>query len=262
MVLDYAFMGPLNMGIAGAALATGIGQLISSVVGLCYFSLSRYSLYLVKHRFQGPVLLQSCLNGSSEMVTNRSTAVVTFLVNIVMLDLRGEDGVAAITIVLYGQFLSNALYMGFSMGVAPRISYNYGGQNQRMLQRLFKICIWFISLSSLAVTALALFSSPIIVETFTPAGTPTYELTKTGSFLFSINYVFAGINIFASSMFTAFSDGKISAIISFVRTFVFIVINTMLLPALIGVNGVWLSVPIAKLYDAVLSRLLFYEQEG
>lgn len=262
MVLDYAFMGPLNMGIAGAALATGIGQLISSVVGLCYFSLSRYSLYLVKHRFQGPVLLQSCLNGSSEMVTNRSTAVVTFLFNIVMLDLRGEDGVAAITIVLYGQFLFNALYMGFSMGVAPGISYNYGGQNHRMLQRLFKIYIRFISLSSLAVTALALFSSPIIVETFTPAGTPTYELTKTGFFLFSINYVFAGMNIFASSMFTAFSDGKISAIISFVRTFVFIVINMLLLPALIGVNGVWLSVPIAKLYDAVLSRLLFYEQEG
>lgn len=261
MVLDYAFMGPMNLGIAGAALATGIGQLVPSVVGLCYFSLTRHSLYLVKHRFQGPVLLQSCLNGSSEMVTNLSTAVVTFLFNIVMLDLRGEDGVAAITIVLYGQFLFNALYMGFSMGVAPVISYNYGGQNHRMLQRLFKICIWFISLSSVAVTALALLSSPIIVEIFTPAGTPTYELAKTGFFLFSFNYVFAGINIFASSMFTAFSDGKISAIISFVRTFVFIVINILLLPALIGVNGVWLSVPIAEFMTLFLAVYFFMKKK-
>lgn len=261
MVLDYLFMGPMDMGIAGAAWATGIGQLIPSVAGLLYFSLSRDTLYLVRHRFQRPLLVQSCLNGSSEMVTNLSTAVVTFLFNIVMLDLLGEDGVAAVTIVLYAQFLFNALYMGFSMGVAPVISYNYGRQNHRMLQRLFRICVWFIGLSSVVVTTLSLLSAPLVVEVFTPVGSSTYELALTGFYLFSINYTFAGINIFSSSMFTAFSDGKISAIISFVRTFVLIVINILLLPAIIGVDGVWLAVPIAEFMTLFLS-VYFFRKKG
>lgn len=261
MVLDYLFMGPLNIGIAGAALATGIGQMIPSVVGLFYFLFVRKSLYLVRHHFDRTVLLSSCLNGSSEMVTNLANAIVTFLFNIIMLKFLGESGVAAITIVLYGQFLFNALYMGFSMGVSPVISYNYGCKNKRMLQRLFRICIGFISVSSILITALALISSPVIVEIFTPKGTGTYEIAKTGFFLFSINYIFAGINIFASSMFTAFSDGKISAIISFVRTFVLIVINILLLPLLIGVNGIWLSVPVAEFMTLFLS-VYFFAKKG
>lgn len=262
MVLDYVFMGPLNTGIAGAALATGIGQLIPSVIGFFYFLFVRNSLYLIKPRFRSAVFIESCLNGSSEMVTNFSTAVVTFLFNMVMLKFLGEVGVAAITIVLYGQFLFNALYMGFSMGVAPVISFNYGSQNHKMLQKLFKICIWFISISSLVITAFSLFASPVIVEIFTPKGTDTYELAKAGFFLFSINYIFAGLNIFASSMFTAFSDGKVSAIISFVRTFVLIVINILLLPYLIGVNGVWLAVPIAEFMTMFLSIYYFYKKRN
>ena len=260
IILDYLFMGPLHMGIAGAALATGIGQLIPSVIGLFYFWFVRKILYIVKPRFQWNLLKESCLNGSSEMVTNLSMAIVTFLFNIVMLKFLGEPGVAAITIVLYGQFLFNALYMGFSMGVAPVISFNYGSKNNRMLQKLFKICITFISLSSVVIVILALISSPVIVRIFTPVGTPTYELAKTGFFLFSFNYIFAGINIFSSAMFTAFSNGKISAIISFIRTFGFLVINILLLPYLIGVNGVWLSVPIAEFMTAFLSVYFFYKK--
>ena len=108
------------------------------------------------------------------MVTNLSTAIVTYLFNIMMLKYVGEAGVAAITIVLYGQFLFNAMYMGFSMGVAPVISYNHGSKNVVLLRRIFKICVWFISISSVVITAFALISSPIIVEIFTPKGTDTY----------------------------------------------------------------------------------------
>ena len=179
-----------------------------------------------------------------------------------MLKLVGEAGVAAITIVLYGQFLFNALYMGFSMGVAPVISYNYGSGNQRLLKRIFKICVGFIAISSIIVTVFALVMSPVIVEIFTPAGTETYALAKTGFFLFSLNFVFAGINIFSSSMFTAFSDGKTSAIISFVRTFALIVINILVLPMLIGVNGVWLSVPLAEFMSVFLSGYFFIRKKG
>ena len=241
MILDYLFMGPFNMGISGAALATGIGELIPAVIGLFYFLFTRHSLYLTKPVVRFQVLKESCFNGSSEMVTNLSTAVVTYLFNITMLKFLGEPGVAAITIVLYGQFLFNALYMGFSMGVAPVISYNHGSQNLPLLKRIFKICIGFISISSILITIMALVSSPVIVEIFTPIGSATYDIAKTGFFLFSINYIFAGINIYSSSMFTAFSDGKVSALISFVRTFVLIVLNILLLPYLIGVNGVWLK---------------------
>ena len=170
MILDYLFMGPFNMGISGAALATGIGELIPAVIGLFYFLFTRHSLYLTKPVVRFQVLKESCFNGSSEMVTNLSTAVVTYLFNITMLKFLGEPGVAAITIVLYGQFLFNALYMGFSMGVAPVISYNHGSQNLPLLKRIFKICIGFISISSILITIMALVSSPVIVEIFTPIG--------------------------------------------------------------------------------------------
>lgn len=260
MILDYLFMGPFNMGISGAALATGIGELIPAVIGLFYFLFTRHSLYLTKPVVRFQVLKESCFNGSSEMVTNLSTAVVTYLFNITMLKFLGEPGVAAITIVLYGQFLFNALYMGFSMGVAPVISYNHGSQNLPLLKRIFKICIDFISISSILITIMALVSSPVIVEIFTPIGSATYDIAKTGFFLFSINYIFAGINIYSSSMFTAFSDGKVSALISFVRTFVLIVLNILLLPYLIGVNGVWLAVPAAEFMTLFLSVYLFYKK--
>ena len=151
------------------------------------------------------------------------------------------------------------MYMGFSMGVAPVISYNHGSKNTRLLQRIFRICMGFISISSLVITAGALISAPFIVEIFTPKTTDTYLIAKTGFSLFSFNYLFAGLNIFSSSMFTAFSDGKTSAIISFVRTFVLIVINILILPRIIGVNGVWLSVPIAECMTLFLSLYFIWK---
>lgn len=133
-VLDYVFMGPLHMGIAGAALATGLGQMIPAVIGLFYFFFMKNDLHFVKPAFDMKVLKDSCLNGSSEMVTNLSNAVVTYLFNIIMLDLMGEKGVAAITIVLYGQFLFNALYMGFSMGVAPVFSFELWKEKYKVIK--------------------------------------------------------------------------------------------------------------------------------
>ncbi len=262
MILDYVFMGPLNMGISGAALATGIGQLIPAVFGIIYFLLSRDSLYFRKPKLRLSVIKESCLNGSSEMVTNISTAVVTYLFNIMMLKFLGEPGVAAITIVLYGQFLFNAMYLGFSMGVAPVISYNYGSNNRTLLKRVFKICIWFTSVSSVIITLFALVSSPVVVEIFTPKGTPTYEIARNGFFLFSFNYFFAGLNIFSSAMFTAFSNGKISALISFVRTFVLIVVNILVLPYIVGVNGIWMAVPVAESMTVILSIYFFYTRRN
>lgn len=253
MVLDYVFMGPMQMGVLGAALATGLGQAIMAVAGVVYFLKVKGNLYFVKPVFRGNILLQSCGNGSSEMVSNLSTAVVTFLFNITMLKLAGEDGVAAITIVLYGQFLFTALYLGFSMGVAPVVSFNYGNQNHAQLKRIYKICIGFILGSSVFILGIALLFSEPIVGIFTGEENHTYELAVEGFFQFSFNYLFAGINIFASALFTSLSNGKISAIISFCRTFVFITVSIVLLPRVMGITGVWLSVPLAELVTLFIS---------
>ncbi|MFR8548171.1 MAG: MATE family efflux transporter [Lachnospiraceae bacterium] len=253
IVFDYIFMGPLEMGIAGAAIATGMGQMIPAVAGLLYFTFVRRHLYIVSPVLHKGTLFLSCSNGSSEMVTNISNAVITFLFNSIMLQLLGEPGVAAITIVLYGQFLFNALYMGFSMGVGPVISYNYGCKNLPLLRRVVRICLTFITVSSAVITAVALIASPAIVGIFTPASTETYEIAKTGFFLFSFNYLFAGLNIFSSAMFTSLNNGPVSAAISFMRTFCFIVVNILVLPKLIGVTGVWLAVPVAEFMTLFLS---------
>lgn len=256
IILDYVFMGPLGLGVAGAAVATGIGQLIPAIAGILYFLFIRKNLFIVKPVLHRATLVKSCTNGSSEMVTNISTAVVTYLFNLIMLRLCGESGVAAITIVLYGQFLFNALYMGFSMGVGPVISYNDGSRNVPLLRRIVLICLTFTVTASAAITAAALAASPVIVSIFTPPGTETYELARTGFFLFSFNFIFAGLNIFSSAMFTSLNNGPVSAVISFMRTFVFITLNILILPEFIGVTGVWLAVPFAEFMAMFLSVYL------
>lgn len=258
VVFDYILMGPLHMGIAGAAIATGLGQMIPAVIGVLYFFWVKGDLRFVKPVLDGKVLKESCFNGSSEMVTNFSNAIVTYLFNIIMLDLMGENGVAAITIVLYGQFLFNALYMGFSMGVAPVFSFNYGRRNKILLKRIYKICMLFIIVSSVIITLMALGGSELIVSIFTPKSSETFAIAAGGFFLFSFNYLFAGMNIFASGVFTAFSDGKVSAIISFLRTFGLLVGCIVLLPRMIGENGVWLSVPIAEALTIFVSIWFFW----
>lgn len=246
IILDYVFMVPMNLGVLGAALATGIGQAIPAIVGCIYFSFFREELYFVIPKFRKSVLIETCFNGSSEMVSNLATSVITFLFNIIMLKMKGEEGVAAITIALYGQFLFNSLYMGYSMGVAPVISFNYGKKNYKLLKNVIRICLGFITISSMLILILSLMTNRFVVEIFSPKGSKTYEIAVAGCFLFSFNYLFSGVNIFSSSMFTALSNGRISAIISFMRTFVFLILSILLLPLFMGEPGVWISVPVAE----------------
>ncbi|MDL2252596.1 MATE family efflux transporter [Ruminococcaceae bacterium OttesenSCG-928-I18] len=247
IVLDYVFIVPMGMGISGAALATGIGYSIPAVFGVFYFALNRKgTLYFVKPVFDGKMLLKSCTNGSSEMVTNLSTAVTTYLFNILMLRYVGEDGVAAITIVLYAQYLLTAVFLGYSTGIAPVVSYNFGSRNTNQLKKVFKISLLFIGVVSLLTFAMAHLFSRVITGVFTPPGTAVFELTISGFHIFAFAFLFMGVNIFASALFTALSNGKVSALLSFVRTFVFIVAALLLLPQVIGLTGIWLAIPLAE----------------
>ncbi len=254
ILLDYILIVPLQMGIAGAALGTGIGYSIPAICGLIYFTFCRTgTLYFVKPKWDGPALLQSCFNGSSEMVTNLATAVTTLLFNIVMLKYLGENGVAAITIVLYAQFLLTSVYLGFSSGIAPILSYNYGEGNHQELHKIYRISMGFICISSILILLLSLSLSSHIVTVFVSSDSAVFPIARHGFVLFSMSYLITGFNIFASSMFTAFSNGKISAIISFLRTFVFIIFAILFLPSMIGANGIWLSVPMAELLTLIIS---------
>lgn len=256
--LDALLMGPLQMGIAGAAFGTVSGYLIPAVVGLLFFTFRREGLRFAVPRPDLRMLGRTCFNGSSEMVTNLSTAVTTFAFNTIMMARLGEQGVAAITIVLYAQFLLTALYLGFSMGVAPVFSFQWGAQRFDRLRRDFRHCLGFILVSSAAVLGVALALSAPIVEVFSPKGSAVYDIALGGFRLFSPAYLFAGVNIFASAFFTALSDGRTSALISFARTFGFLLAGLLLLPLVLDVTGVWLAVPVAEALSCLLSGWLLW----
>ena len=197
--------------------------------------------------------IMACFNGASEMVTNLSMAVTTFLFNAIMMAYLGEAGVSAITIVLYAQFLLVALYMGFSMGVAPVFSFNRGAGRYDRMRRIFGYCLRFILVSSVAILAVALALSGVVVGIFSTPGSPVYAIALDGFRRFAPAFLFAGVNIFSSALFTALSDGRTSAIISFARTFGFLLLGLLLLPRLLEVDGVWLAVPLAELLSCLLS---------
>lgn len=260
ILLDYIFMVPLQMGIKGAALGTGIGYLIAAVIGLWFFSAAKSSLHFRKPVMDFSVLTESCTNGFSEMVSQAAAAVTTFLFNQIMMELLGEDGVAAITIIIYMQFLLSALYIGFSIGVAPIISYNYGRKDKKQLRNVFCICMRFIVLVSISVFAIAfLFGSPL-VDIFAKKGTPVYKIARNGFWIFPFSFLFCGVNIFTSATFTALSNGKLSAILSFLRTFGLIVVLLLTLPKLLGVMGVWLAVPIAELLTMIVAVSFLWQK--
>jgi len=259
MLLDYIFIVPMDMGILGAALATGMGNLIPSILGTLYFAKNKETLYFVKPKFDLDMLIKTCINGSSEMVTNLATGVTTMLFNIMMMKYLGSDGVAAMSIVLYGQFLVTAIYIGFSSGVAPVISYNYGEQNKKQTRKIIKYSALFIAISSISSYIIFMLSASSIVEIFSSKGSNVYDIGYNGFIIFGTSFLITGVNIFTSSMFTAFSNGKVSATISLFRTFIFIVGGVLILPKILGVNGIWISVPVAEVMAIVISINYIYK---
>lgn len=259
--LDWLFMGPMQMGIQGAALGTGIGYLIPTLAGMVFFLAGKSSLHFQKPAIDPSVLAESCANGCSELVSQAASAVTTFFFNRIMMDRLGEDGVAAVTIMIYTQFLLTALFIGFSMGTAPVLSYNHGKQDRVKVRKVFLICARFIALLSAAVSGIALaFGSPL-VRIFSDTGTPVYAIARKGFLIFPFSFLFCGINIFASATFTALSNGKLSAILSFLRTFGLTTAMLLTLPPLLGVTGVWLAVPAAELLT-MLAAVYFLYRNG
>ncbi len=260
IVFDYLFIVIAKLGVLGAAFGTVLGYAVPAVFGMIYFSVCRKgTLYFVLPKWEASVLAESCFNGSSEMVTNLAFAVTTFLFNLTMLKWLAEDGVAGITIVLYVQFFLSAVYIGYSLGVAPVISYYYGKQDPAALKQIMKNSLLFLTINSFLWFALSILLKNALISVFVSADSPVFSIVSEGWNLFSLTYLITGYNIFASSMFTAFSNGKISALLSFLRTFAFLCISILALPNLIGITGIWLSVPLAELLTLIFSVYFFFK---
>lgn len=261
MILDYVFMGPLNWGLSGAAVATGFSYLVPSVVGMIYFTFCRKgSLYIVKPKLDLKMLIVTCTNGFSEMVTNAANAVTTFLFNIIFMRFWGEDGVAAITIMMYFQFVFSATFLGFSMGTAPIISYKYGAGEKVQLKKIVRSCLLFIILASVALYIISRLVIGYSLDIFTDPSGNVFSIAMQGFPIYALSFLFLGVNIFSSSLFTAFSNGIVSAIISFARTFIFLVGALLIMPFTIGEVGIWLSVPVAELLGLLVS--LYFLNRG
>ena len=242
MVLDWLFIVPLHMGVAGAALATGLGQVIGGVIPLVYFLGKNNSLLsLGRTKWNGWVLLKTCTNGASEMVTNLSTTVVQTLYNIRLMGLVGEAGVAAYGIILYVMFVFTALYYGYAMGAAPLVGFHFGARNRKELQSLFRKSIVLLLGAGVILTALAEAVSGPLTAVFAGYDPDLFALTLRGFRLYALSFLLMGMSVWGSAFFTALSNGLVSAVISFLRTLVFETGAVLLLPLVLGLDGIWLS---------------------
>ena len=259
MVLDYVFIAVFKMGISGATIATGLGYSVTALVGLFVFSQKKNLLHFKKPVFRFRVLANAATNGCSEMATALVTGIITMMFNWTMLHYIGENGVAAVTIIMYVLMFASSLYTGYSYGVAPMISYYYGEKNYGKLKKLIAVSLKVItSISVLTVAASFILTKPL-VSVFARPENPVYELAVTGNRICTIALFFIGFNIFASGMFTALSNGVISAVLAFSRSFVFMLITMLVLPAILGVNGIWMATPVAELMALILSMAMFFK---
>ncbi|MDD6076942.1 MAG: MATE family efflux transporter, partial [Clostridiales bacterium] len=248
-----------HWGIAGAAFATGIGYLAAAAVGFVYFTHYSKTLHFVRPRLGLSALRdlgQTMFNGSSELVTELAIGITTFLFNTVTFLYAGEDGIAAITVILYTEMLMTSILMGFSTGIAPIFSYQFGAKNGRALRRLMRQALKVLALFGLLSFAASQLFGDTIVELFLPQGGHVAEITEQGFILYSFSFLLVGFNLFTSGFFTAISNGPVSALSSFVRNLAAIVVFLLILPHFLGLTGVWLAVPAADFAAVLLNGAL------
>ncbi len=258
MVLDFLFIYVFRWGVAGAAAATGISQVVGGGIPLFYFAGKNKSpLHLVRFRFDGRALLKSCANGSSEMLTNLSMSLVNMLYNIQLMKFAGADGVAAYGIIMYVSFIFSGTYLGYSIGIAPIVGYHYGADNREELRSLLKKSLILIGTVAVVLTIAAELLSGVLAGIFVSYDKELLAMTVTAIQIYSLSYFVSGFNVFGSAFFTALNNGAVSALISFLRTLVFQVVMILLLPALWGLNGIWFAVVAAELLALIVTVICF-----
>lgn len=253
-ILDALFVAVFPWGLEGAAAATAIGQCVGGVLPVIYFARKNSSLLrLGKTVFDGKALFQVCLNGSSEMLSNIATSIVGMLYNIQLLRYIGEDGVAAYGVLMYLSMVFNAIFIGFSVGVAPVVSYHYGAENTAEMKNMKKKCFTLVAVFSGTMFILSILLSKPLSALFVGYDQTLYDLTAHAFLIYSISFLFFGFTIYTSSFFTALNNGPVSAAVSFLRTLVFQVASVLLLPLIFDMEGIWWSIAAAELLSLCAS---------
>lgn len=257
IVLDFLFIAVFRWGLAGAAIATSIGELIGGLVPILYFSRPNTSrLKLVRTKLEWRPIWHSCSNGASEMMTNLSMSLVNTLYNLQLMRFTGEDGVAAYGVIMYVNFIFVAIYMGYSIGSAPIVGYHYGAKHQEELRGLLRRSLWILGIGAVLLTVAGeLFSSPLS-KIFVSYDDALFAMTRHGFRLYSLSYLLCGFNIFGSAFFTALNNGMVSAVISFARTLVFQIVCVLVLPIFLELNGIWISILVAEFLGILVTASL------
>lgn len=254
MALDALFVGVFKWGVAGAAVATGISECVGGFIPLVYFIMPNKSLLrVVKTKLDIKAILQACGNGSSELMSNISSSVVGMLYNIQLGRLSGENGIAAYGVLMYVQFVFIAIFIGYSIGVAPIIGYNYGAQNYAELKSMRKKSMLIMGVLGVILSAVAFCFAKPLAKIFVSYDAELLALTVRAFKIYAIHFLLCGFNIFASSFFTALNNGGVSAAISFLRTLVFQSAAVIIMPIMFGVNGIWWAVVVAEVCAFIIS---------
>ncbi len=259
MVLDALFIAVFNWGVAGAAIATGLSQCVGGVLPLIYFLRPNDSLLRMRPTsLRLCPILQACGNGSSELMSNISSSLVGMLYNFQLMRLIGEDGVSAYGVLMYVQFIFVAIFIGYSIGCAPVVSFHFGAQNHSELKSLLRKSTLLMASGGVLLTIAARLLAAPLARLFVGYDAGLFELTSHAFRLFSWSFLLAGFNIFVSGFFTALNNGAISAAISFLRTLVFQTASVLILPLLLGVDGIWWAITVAEMFAFLISLMFLY----
>lgn len=259
MALDAIFIIVFKWGVAGAAIATGLSQCVGGIFPLIYFLRKNSSLLrLTKTKLEIKPILNACGNGSSELMSNISSSVVSMIYNFQLMKYVGEDGVSAYGVLMYVQFIFVAIYIGYAIGCAPITGYHFGARNHNELKNMLRKSSFLSAVSGVVLTILAIALSSPLAKLFVGYDKELYELTRHAFRLFAYSFLLAGFNIFTSSFFTALNNGAVSAAISFMRTLIFQTSSVLILPIFLGVDGIWLAITVAEFFAFILSLIFLF----
>lgn len=259
MALDAIFIIVFKWGVAGAAIATGLSQCVGGIFPLIYFLRKNSSLLrLTKTKLEIKPILNACGNGSSELMSNISSSVVSMIYNFQLMKYVGEDGVSAYGVLMYVQFIFVAIYIGYAIGCAPITGYHFGARNHNELKNMLRKSSFLSAVSGVVLTILAIALSSPLAKLFVGYDKELYELTRHAFRLFAYSFLLAGFNIFTSSFFTALNNGAVSAAISFMRTLIFQTSSVLILPIFLGVDGIWWAITVAEVFAFILSLTFLF----
>lgn len=257
IVLDFLLIVVFDLGLVGAACATALAQTVGGLVPLVYFALPNTSLLrLVKPVYEGRFLVQAATNGLSEFLSSVSMSVVTMLYNWQLMRYIGEDGVAAYGVIMYVAFILMAMAFGYSMGVSPIVSYNYGSGNHAELQNVFRRSLVLVAIMGVVTVALAECLATPLSQLFVGYDEGLFALTRKAFMIYCLSFFLAGFNMFASAFFTSLNNGIVSGVIAFGRTMVCETTAVLVLPLVFGMDGIWFAIIVAEVLALMLSASL------